>query len=109
MTTILDNNSLGIIGWLVLGKPLGILAGCWIAVRGGFCKVPDGLTFRHLAGAGIMAGIGFTMAIFVATLAFADAALISSTKIAILAASLVAGMTGIALLATIPEATKTKA
>lgn len=88
-------NSAGIIGGLVLGKPLGIALLSFLAVAVGICRLPGDLQWRHIAGAGMLGGIGFTMSIFIANLAFADqAAVINASKMAILIASLTAGTLG---------------
>ena len=80
---------------LVLGKPLGVLAVCWLALRLGWCRLPDGLNWGHMLLAGLLAGIGFTMAIFIATLAFADAGLLSGAKLGVLMGSAVAAVLGL--------------
>ena len=91
---LLSGNSLGILIGLVLGKPIGILLCCWAAIRAGWCRMPDGMRWPHLLGTGLLAGIGFTMSIFITNLAFSEAGLIQSSKIAILVASLVASGLG---------------
>ncbi len=92
-------NSLGIIGGLLLGKPLGITLLSFITVMLGVCRLPLDLGWRHIIGAGLLGGIGFTMSIFIANLAFAgNAALISASKLVILATSVVAGAIGFAWL-----------
>jgi NhaA family Na+:H+ antiporter len=92
-------NSLGIIAGLVIGKPLGILLFCWITVILKYSALPEGITWKILAGAGVLAGIGFTMSIFITNLAFAGAhSLIEESKIAVLAASLLAALGGLAIL-----------
>ena len=88
-------NSFGIIGGLVLGKPLGITIVSFIAVAVGICRLPLDLNWKHILGAGFLGGIGFTMSIFITNLAFAgDGETINSSKMAILLASLIAGMFG---------------
>ena len=88
-------NSFGIIGGLVLGKPLGITIVSFIAVAVGICRLPLDLNWKHILGAGFLGGIGFTMSIFITNLAFAgDRETINSSKMAILLASLIAGMFG---------------
>ena len=88
-------NGLGIAAGLVLGKPLGVLLFCAAAVAGGLCRLPAELRWPHLAGAGILGGIGFTMSIFIANLAFAaDPAAVAAAKLAVLLASLTAGVAG---------------
>jgi NhaA family Na+:H+ antiporter len=88
-------NSLGIIGGLVVGKPLGITLLSFIAVAIGICRLPLDLNWKHIFGAGLLGGIGFTMSIFITNLAFnGSGALINASKIAILLASLSAGTLG---------------
>ncbi len=88
-------NSLGIIGGLVLGKPLGITLLSFIAVTVGLCRLPLDLNWRHVFGAGLLGGIGFTMSIFITNLAFTgEPNLINASKMAILLASLTAGTIG---------------
>jgi NhaA family Na+:H+ antiporter len=88
-------NGIGIMAGLLLGKPLGITLASVVAVRSGLCRLPDDIGWRHVAGAGILGGIGFTMSIFITNLAFAeDAGLIMSSKLAILVASMAAGLLG---------------
>lgn len=90
-----SSNSLGIIAGLVLGKPLGVMLLSFVAVASGLCRLPEDLGWRHILGAGILGGIGFTMSIFITNLAFVgDAATINASKMAILAASLAAGICG---------------
>ena len=92
---LLTSNSVGIIGGLVIGKPVGITLLAFVAVSLGLCRLPDDLRWKHIFGAGLLGGIGFTMSIFITNLAFqGDAALINVSKIAILLASLSAGMVG---------------
>jgi NhaA family Na+:H+ antiporter len=91
---LLQTTSLGIIAGLVLGKPLGIWLFSYIGVRSGFCTLPAELKWKNIIGAGILGGIGFTMSIFITLLAFDNSDIINNSKIAILIASLCAGMTG---------------
>jgi NhaA family Na+:H+ antiporter len=88
-------SSLGIFLGLVIGKPVGILIFCFIAVVTGICSLPGGINWKHITGAGMMAGIGFTMSIFITLLAFNDATHITNAKIAILIASLAAALLGL--------------
>jgi NhaA family Na+:H+ antiporter len=85
--------TLGIVLGLVLGKPVGILAFSWLATAVGVAERPAGASWRQLAGVGMLAGIGFTMSLFIATLAFGQP-LLQHAKTGILAASLVAGVAG---------------
>ena len=95
ISSLMSMNSLGILGGLIIGKPLGITLFCIMAVVSGICILPPDLKWSHIIGAGILGGIGFTMSIFICNLAFnGDIQIINSTKIAILLASLFAGLTG---------------
>ena len=91
---LLQATSLGIIAGLVLGKPLGIWLFSYIGVRSGFCTLPSELKWKNIIGVGILGGIGFTMSIFITLLAFDNSDIINNSKIAILVASLLAGLTG---------------
>lgn len=87
-------NSYGIFLGLVVGKPLGIGLFCAIAVGLGLCTLPNGIDWKKLLGVSALAGIGFTMSIFIAMLAFTDADHILMSKTTILLSSLVAGAIG---------------
>ncbi|RSZ60881.1 Na+/H+ antiporter NhaA [Massilia atriviolacea] len=90
-----STNSAGILAGLVIGKPLGITLFCLAAVTMGICRLPLDLGWRHVFGAGLLGGIGFTMSIFITNLAFAgQAEVVNASKMAILLASLVAGVIG---------------
>jgi len=90
-----SSNSIGIIAGLVLGKPLGVTVFCLLGFLSGLCRLPSDLRWRHIFGAGLLGGIGFTMSIFIANLAFpGDAGLIDASKMAIFAASFAAGTLG---------------
>lgn len=88
------SNSIGIIAGLVIGKPLGIWLLSYIGVGLGLCVLPRGLKWLNIIGAGLLGGIGFTMSIFITLLAFEDSDVINNSKIAILIASLIAGVFG---------------
>jgi NhaA family Na+:H+ antiporter len=89
---------LAIVLGLVIGKPLGIVAVSWLVVRLGIAVKPDDYTWRQLAGAGALAGIGFTMSLFIAGEAFPDPSDFSAAKVAIFMASLIAGVQGVLIL-----------
>ena len=93
-----QRNSLGILAGLVVGKPLGILVCCWLAMKLKIAGLPEGVNWFQLLAASVLAGIGFTMSIFICLLAFKDPEIILYSKISILAASIVAGLTGFILL-----------
>lgn len=79
---------------LALGKPIGITLFAWLVVRIGLAELPNGVRWRHIHGAAWLGGIGFTMALFIAGLAFMGTPTLDSVKLAILGASAVAGTVG---------------
>jgi len=89
----------GVVAGLVVGKPLGITAFAWLAVRLRLARLPSGTTWGALASLSALAGIGFTVSILVAGLAFDDPARVDVAKLAILAASLLAALAGSVLVA----------
>ncbi len=94
-----NSNSLGVIAGLVLGKPLGIFLLSFVAVKAGICRLPADLNWKHIFGAGLLGGIGFTMSIFITNLAYVgNTEVINASKAAILFASLIAGIAGFAWL-----------
>jgi Na+:H+ antiporter, NhaA family len=100
---ILSPNSIGIALGLIVGKPLGVILMCGLAVLCRVSSLPEGVRWSHIAGAGMLGGIGFTMSIFITNLAFAgEAGLINSSKLAVLVASLAAGALGYLWLRWVP-------
>ncbi len=87
--------TLGVVLALVLGKPLGVVGASWLAVRLGLCQLPGGVTWSGVGLVGLLAGIGFTMSIFIATLAFDNAQLLGAAKLGVLLASLLAAVLGL--------------
>ncbi len=92
--TLLNRISLGVMCGLVLGKPIGILLFSWVAARSRLAALPAGVKWRQILGAGMVAGIGFTMSLFIGNLAFGDSGALEIAKAGILAASLVSGLAG---------------
>ena len=84
---------------LLVGKPLGITLLSWLAVRAGLAVLPDGVGWGSLLGVGMLGGIGFTMALFITSLAFPNEALAAASKLGVIAASVTAAILGIACLA----------
>lgn len=93
-----DPNSVGIMAGLILGKPFGIFLFSFIAVCLGLSSLPADLKWRNILSVGFLGGIGFTMSIFIALLAFEDINMIDNSKIAILVASFVSATIGFVLL-----------
>lgn len=89
--TVLAGVALG----LFVGKPVGIVLMTWLTVRVGLCSLPRGVDTRGIVVVGMVAGVGFTMALFIAELAFADASHLGIAKLAILLGSLAAGVVGL--------------
>jgi NhaA family Na+:H+ antiporter len=90
------NNSIsyGILAGLIIGKPLGIFGFSWLATKLKLAALPHKTTWSQLLGIGIIAGIGFTMSIFISTLAYTEISLQITAKIAVIAASLISGIVG---------------
>ena len=96
-----DPAAIGIILGLFVGKPLGIAVLCYLACMMGIASLPRGVTWRHIFGAGMLGGIGFTMAIFIANLAYADSVShLEHAKLAILVASALSAIGRAGLLST---------
>lgn len=98
MEGLTTSNSLGILAGLFAGKPLGITLFSALAVKVGLSQLPSDVTWKHVAGAGFLGGIGFTMSIFITLLAFDKPDLVQSSKLSILISSLVAGSVGFLVL-----------
>ncbi|HEY0653878.1 MAG TPA: Na+/H+ antiporter NhaA [Chryseosolibacter sp.] len=92
--------SIGVAVGLMIGKPIGIFAFSYLSVKLKITSLPPDSKWSHIFGAGILGGIGFTMSIFISLLAFEDVAKVDQAKIAIMAASLIAGILGILYLRT---------
>jgi NhaA family Na+:H+ antiporter len=93
-----DPVALGVIAGLVVGKPLGIAVTTWAAVKIGLCDLPAKATWRDIWAAGCLAGIGFTMSLFITNMAFAQERLIADSKVGILLASAISAVLGAMLL-----------
>jgi Na+:H+ antiporter, NhaA family len=88
----------GVVVGLVVGKPIGVLAGTWVALRTGLGRVPDTLRWGQMIGGAGLSGIGFTVALFVTGLSFDDPALTDAAKVGIFGASIIAGLASLAVL-----------
>jgi Na+:H+ antiporter, NhaA family len=98
LSSITTNNSIGIIAGLIAGKLTGIFLVSWLAIKLKIANMAPEINWGHLLGASILGGIGFTMSIFITNLAFNDATVITSSKISILLASVVAAVLGLFIL-----------
>ena len=90
--------SLGVICGLVIGKPIGIVLFSWLATRTRLAAMLDGIGWRQIVGVGMLGGIGFTMSLFIANLAFGEAPALETAKVGILVASVVSGIAGVIVL-----------
>lgn len=90
--------AIGIAAGLLIGKPVGVFAGTWLATTLRVAELPSGVQWRHVVGVGMLAGIGFTVSLFINDLAFDDPDVVAQAKIGIFFASLVAGLAGYAFL-----------
>jgi NhaA family Na+:H+ antiporter len=91
---LISRNSLGIMFGLLIGKPIGILLFAYIAVKLKISQLGEDVGWKHILGASILGGIGFTMSIFITLLAFDNGEIVSGSKTAVLLSSLVAGLLG---------------
>jgi len=98
LASLAEPLSLGIILGLLAGKPFGILGAAFVAVWLGLGRLPLGVNWGQIFGAAMLAGIGFTMSLFVASLAFSEVSIIASAKTAVLAASFFAAISGLSVL-----------
>lgn len=98
LSDLADPVALAVGAGLLLGKPIGIAAASWLAVRARLARLPQGVSWPQVAAGGVLCGIGFTMALFIANLALTEAAL-AAAKVGILAGSALAAVIGMALLA----------
>ena len=102
----LGSNSAGLVGTvsigaglgLLIGKPIGVAGCAWLAVRTGLTRLPDGLSWPGIVGVGLLAGIGFTMSLFIANLAFGPGPELDQAKIGLLVASVIAALAGLGFL-----------
>ncbi|MBX7131116.1 MAG: Na+/H+ antiporter NhaA [Fimbriimonadaceae bacterium] len=90
--------SLGVGLGLVVGKPIGIMLAAWASVKAGWAELPRGISWTQILGAGVLGGIGFTMSLFIGSLAFKDPQMLDAAKVGILGASFVAGLVGYLML-----------
>ena len=93
----------GIICGLTIGKPVGFLLASWLAVKAGVAEKPNAYSWRQLLGAGALAGIGFTMSLFIAGQAFPVGEDFAAAKIAVFAASVLSAIIGVAILWNAPR------
>ncbi|HSA79857.1 MAG TPA: Na+/H+ antiporter NhaA [Geminicoccaceae bacterium] len=105
---LISSVSIGAFLGLLIGKPIGVAGFAWIAAQSGLTRLPEGANWPGMIGIGLLAGIGFTMSLFVANLAFGRAAELDQAKVGVLAASVIAALAGLAFLSrALPRASAT--
>lgn len=95
---VLNTVTVGVFLGLLVGKPVGVLLFSWLATRLGWASLPEGVSWPMMAGAGLLAGIGFTMSLFVGGLAFEEDGLLDQAKLGVISASVLAAGLGLTLL-----------
>lgn len=90
--------TLGIVAGLVLGKQIGVFGATWLMVKAGFAQLPSGVTWAHIYGLSALAGIGFTMSLFIGGLSFSDPALMNEVRLGVLSASAISAVIGYGVL-----------
>lgn len=103
LSDILHSNlAIGIIAGLAVGKPVGFLFATWLACRLHLARLPEGLTWKMVLGIGGVAGIGFTISLFIAELAFANETQFEEASLGVFAASVLSGLFGYAVFRSVP-------
>nr|WP_306418439.1 Na+/H+ antiporter NhaA [Pseudoprimorskyibacter insulae] len=97
---------LGIAAGLIVGKQIGVFGVTWVLVKTGVARLPNGANWRHIYGIACLAGIGFTMSLFIGGLSYTDQTLMNEVRIGVLGGSLISGLMGYLILATAPAAEK---
>lgn len=95
---LFSNLGMGIVLGLLIGKPVGIFLTSWLSVKSNLCQLPEGANWTQIIGVGLLAGIGFTMSIFIALLSFVEPEQVAVAKFSILTASALSGALGFLLL-----------
>lgn len=98
--------TLGVMLGLLIGKVLGVTGFAWLAVRLGWAALPGGVAWRHITGAGLIGGVGFTVSLFITGLAFSETLLIEEAKVGVIAASLIAASAGYLFLLLVSRGSK---
>jgi NhaA family Na+:H+ antiporter len=97
--------TLGIAAGLFLGKQIGVMGATVLAVKTGFARLPEGVTWRHIYGIAALTGVGFTMSLFIGSLAFGADDEMNAVRLGVLLGSVVSGLFGYAILRSAPQKT----
>ena len=103
LSKLMETVPLGIAAGLVIGKPLGIMVAVAAAVSSGLARLPEGCGWRHMAACGCLAGIGFTMSLFIGSLAFDAPALATAVRVGVITGTVISAALGVGILMTIPS------
>ncbi|MBT9386419.1 Na+/H+ antiporter NhaA [Pseudooceanicola sp. CBS1P-1] len=103
---LLDPLALGVAGGLVIGKQVGVFAVVWIMVKTGLARMPAGASWGHIYGVACLAGIGFTMSLFIGTLSFDDATMMNSVRLGVLVGSAISAVLGFTVLKLVSRGAK---
>ena len=110
LSDLLQPLPLGIAAGLFLGKQLGVFGATWIGVKSGLARLPEGVGWRHVYGVACLTGVGFTMSLFIGSLAFGADETMNAVHLGVISGSILSGLLGFALLrATDPQPTSTQA
>ena len=90
--------TLGIGAGLFVGKQLGVFGATWIGVKSGIARLPEGVTWRHVYGVACLTGVGFTMSLFIGSLAFGADETMNAVRLGVIFGSILSGLTGYAVL-----------
>jgi NhaA family Na+:H+ antiporter len=97
-TTLLEPIPLGIAAGLLIGKQLGIFGACWLAIQLRIAKLPSGVGWWELYGVALLGGIGFTMSLFISSLAFEGSTVVTNDRLGILVGSILSALIGYSIL-----------
>ena len=97
-SALLEPLPLGIAAGLFIGKQVGVFSATWIAVKSGLARLPDGVSWRHVYGVSCLTGVGFTMSLFIGSLAFAADETMNAVRLGVISGSILSGLLGYAVL-----------
>ena len=98
ITDLAEPLTLGVAAGLFLGKQAGVLFASWVGVRSGIARLPDGVTWRHVYGVACLTGVGFTMSLFIGSLAFSGSETMDAVRLGVILGSVLSGLLGYAVL-----------
>ncbi len=108
MDAITSPITVGIVAGLVLGKQVGVLGATWLVVKSGWARLPHGANWAHVYGLSALAGIGFTMSLFIGGLSYSDPALMNEVRLGVLVASAISAVIGYGVLMAVSQKAEDK-